>query len=623
MKSELERYVVLTNWIRELSSPRLSEAENAEEYRALLQRNFERIAELARINEELLNQYIYPALNEDRLLRDEEEEQLMAFNDALSNATLMENFDAPMSYMVNKRLLRDAEQKHDEAKTIRALDGLMTACYALAESTDRLYPWDKSFLAYREEGVEAANRLLAYLDDKEKFAALPDEECKKIVLVMSRYAIAIYQHPSDMFDDNLVEEGFGLLERALALEDDPFYREQVPNYDWKYHHLRTLEYFSNMTERKNELGLNKEQLEKVYQYTEELFRLHLEDPAYYEEYTAEPLLHLNHYRNGFLAGRMTIEEYRQALLSLIERVPNDDFSFYGNMIHLLAPVEFLLTIDRDNMSPMLEQAVTNTYRQLISYVHRMPKRGSFTYIAGDITYMLSHFIEVPGGIDFETMCLELMASFHPPSYVHSLSVADLSLCLATHICQRNPELLSGVPGYPNRTKMREAIWHAAVCHDIGKLFIVETIITYGRKLFPEEHAWIKTHPVIGAALLEQHEETKAYANAARLHHRCFDESNGYPDLPIRTVADRTMVEIITCADSMDASTDSVGRSYKRGKTLDNYIDELKQDGGRHYAPYLIELLQEKEVYDDLKDILEAGRERNFYRTYRTLERVLN
>ena len=30
----------------------------------------------------------------------------------------------------------------------------------------------------------------------------------------------------------------------------------------------------------------------------------------------------------------------------------------------------------------------------------------------------------------------------------------------------------------DREKMREMIWHAAVCHDIGKLFIVETIITH-------------------------------------------------------------------------------------------------------------------------------------------------
>ena len=316
MKQEMDRYAVLTSWIRELSSPKLTDADNAEEYRVILHRNFKRIAELARINEQLLEQNIYPALQEDRPLRDEEVACLQEFNEALGNASLLENFDAPMLYVVAKRLLKDAEEKHDEVNIIRSLDELMTACYALTEITDRLYPHDNSFYVYREEGLQAANRLLALLD-KEQFAALPDEECKHIVLVMSRYAVAIYQHPTDVVDTDFVKEAFALLERAREIEADPFYHEQAPDYDWKYHHLRTLEYFSNMTERNNELRLNREQLEKVYAYTEELYQLHLSDPAYYEQYTAEPLLHLNHYRNSFLVEKLTLEEYQSALLSLM------------------------------------------------------------------------------------------------------------------------------------------------------------------------------------------------------------------------------------------------------------------------------------------------------------------
>ena len=622
MINELNRYVELTGWIRELASPKLHEAENAGEYRSKLARNFSRISELSRINAEIPKKHVYPALYEDRSLGDEEAALLHEFYDALGNAFRLEYLDVPMLYKIAKRLLKDAEEKGDEANIIRSLDELMTVCYSLTEMTDRLYPVNDSFFRYREEGLRAAYRLLEYLD-KERFAALPDDESRRIVLVMSRYAIAIFQHPTGRIDNSFVKEGFALLKRALSLENDPFYRKQMPNYDWKYHHFRTLEYFSNLTERNNELGLSREQLASVYQYTEELFHLYLSDPAYYEHFTAEPLLHLNHYRNAFLVGKMSLEDYRSALLSLMERVPDDDFSFVGNMMHLLTPVEFLLTIDQNKLTPKLEQAVTNIYRHLISYVHRMPKSGTFTYVIGDLTYMLLHFIEVPGGIDFETMCLELMASFHPPTYAHSLSVADLSLCIATHLYRREPERFKNVPGYPDLGKMRQVIWHAAVCHDIGKLFIVDTIITYSRNLFKEEYDWIKAHPVIGASLLEQHEETRAYANAARLHHRYYDESGGYPELPLRSVFDRVIVEIVTCADCMDASTDDVGRSYKTRTTLDEFLNELRQDGGKRYAPYFAELLQDKEVYEDLKDILEVGREHNFHRTYRMLFHAVN
>ena len=620
-RHEIEQYVELTDWIRELSSPRLSEAENAEEYRELLLRNFKRIAVLSKTNREILDENIYPLLNEDRLLSDDEVTWLYDFYDALSNYEDMENIDAPMQYTVAKRLLKDAEQKNDTANTVRALDALVTACYTMMEMTDRLCPANDSFFRYRDEGIAAAERLLVFLD-RERFAALPDEATKKIVLVMSRYAIAVYQNPTDVAEESFAAKGFELLQRARSLESDPFYREQAPSYDWKYHHFLTLEYYSNMTERNNEIGLNAEQLEQVYGYTEEMFNLFLSDPVYYEQFTRESLLRLNRYRNAYLAGRMSLEDYRQSLLSLVEQVPDDDFSFYGNVIHILAPLEYFLTIDKDNMSVIQEQTVAGIYRDLIHYVHRMPKQGTFAYMIGDITYLLAHFIQVPGGVDFETMCLELIAAIHPPTYVHSLSVADLSLCIATHLAQRKPELFEGVPGYPDRARMREVIWHAAVCHDIGKLFIVDTINMYGRNLFREEYERIQTHPVIGAYLLEKHDNSKAYANTSRLHHRFFDDCGGYPSVPLKNAADRTMIEIISCADCLDASTDDVGRSYKTGKTLDDFIGELKRDNGSRYAPYFAELLQEPEVYKDLTAILESGRESNYHKTFRMLEQVM-
>ena len=59
---ELTRYVELTSWIKELSSPGLKDVDSAEDYRKILLRNFSRIGELARINAEILDAYILPIL---------------------------------------------------------------------------------------------------------------------------------------------------------------------------------------------------------------------------------------------------------------------------------------------------------------------------------------------------------------------------------------------------------------------------------------------------------------------------------------------------------------------------------------------------------------------------------
>lgn len=622
MTAELQRYVELTGWIRELSSPRREEVESAEEYRAILLRNFSRIGELARINGEILKTCIYPLLKEDQLLTKEQIAALRAFYGMLMDAYRLHNLDEPLLYKVAKRLLEDAEKKDDTAHLIRALDDFMTATYTIMEMSDRLCPSDESFFRYRAEGLAAAKRLLRWLD-KDLFATLPDEETKKIILVTSRYAISMYQHPSGQVDRAIAEEGFRVLERALSLLDDPFYREQVPSYDWQYHEYRTLEYFSNMTERLNELKLKPEQLEKIYLYTERLYAFRSDFPMEFSDICSEELLLLNRFRNSYLADEMTLSSYQESLIALSEKNRPDDYSFAANLLHILVPLEYLLTIDPARMTARQEQRVTQYYKELIAYVHRMPKTENFTYMAGDITRVLEHFIEVPGGVDFQSLSLGLMASIHPPTYVHSLSVADISVCIAKHLYETDPALFAGVPGYPDRDVMRANIWNAAVCHDIGKLFIVDTIITYGRDLFEDEFHWIKAHPVIAHRLLSRYTETAPYANVALLHHKYYDDSAGYPEeAKVAEAPDKVLVAIVACADCLDAATDDVGRSYKSGKTLDDFVREIDAEGGGRFAPYLVELLHKEEVCEDLKGILENGRESNYHKTYQLLERML-
>ena len=619
---ELTRYVELTGWIKELSSPGLKDVDSAEDYRKILLRNFSRIGELARINAEILDAYILPILSTDRLLTGTEIQILRDFYAQMMDAYIMENMDAPILYLISGRILKDAEQKEDVAHLIRSLDDFMTASYAVVEMTDRLCPAVDSFYKYRNDGLRAAKRLLEFLD-KDRFAALPDEETKKIILVTSRYAISMYQHPRGQTDRALVDEGFAMLGRALEIMDDPFYGDQVPSYDWRYHEYRTLEYFCNMTEHLNALGLSKEQLERIHGHAERLSQLRASDPAYFDSFSTEEMLRVSRLRIAYLCGRMSVDEYRERLMLLSEKAKSDDYSIFNNVLRILAPLEYLLTIDPAHMTARQEQTVTRIYRDTISYVHRIPKIGNFTFMLGDITWMLDHFIEVPGGVDFETLAMELLAALHPPTYVHSLSVADLSVCIAKHLYEKDPSYFAQIPGYPDREKMREVIWHAAACHDIGKLFIVDTIITYNRDLFDDEFFWIKAHPQIASELLARHAETREYANTALMHHRFYDDTAGYPaQYNMADMPDKTLVAIVECADCLDASTDDVGRSYKRGKTLKDFIGELRDDGGSRFAPYLVELFDDEGLREDLEGILKGGRERNYYKTYMVLERVL-
>ncbi|MCR5337925.1 MAG: hypothetical protein K6E75_05140 [Lachnospiraceae bacterium] len=84
---------------------------------------------------------------------------------------------------------------------------------------------------------------------------------------------------------------------------------------------------------------------------------------------------------------------------------------------------------------------------------------------------------------------------------------------------------------------------------------------------------------------------------------------------------KTVIDIVMCADCLDAATDTIGRSYSRGKTMDEFIGELQEGSGTRYAPWLVDLFEQKEVKADLEYLLKESREINYRNTYHLLKNV--
>ena len=72
---------------------------------------------------------------------------------------------------------------------------------------------------------------------------------------------------------------------------------------------------------------------------------------------------------------------------------------------------------------------------------------------------------------------------------------------------------------------------------------------------------------------------------------------------------------------MDAATDSVGRSYNRGKTFYDFREEVKRDSGVRYAPFLVELMFDEDVASDMEFILTTRRKQFYFDTYNLLKSV--
>ncbi len=625
MNAKLKQYVDSTNKIRKLAAPYAFEASSAEEYHQKLTEAFESIKECAEDNEKILAEFFYPFMDPNRDLSEEDLQLIRDFSALLITPESMESIDLPMFYLQSLKLLEDADRKEDLRLRLQALDNLTMAAYAMLMVTLRLYPSFNIFFRYRDAGYDAADEIIRYLEPS-KFADLPDDKCKETVLINSRYISAFFEWADKTNFVARVDKDIAILEKSLSLCEDPFYLEQAPNYDWKYHEFRCLEYMANLHEYRKFEWFEHRQLKTVFRYTKKLKQFLEDNPDFYDLCPAEVCdFYLN--RNGYLASEMTEEEYKTRLLELYAKRRMDDFTPEWVHFNFMIPYEYLSKTYMGHQSEQDKEFLSVFYSEMISYIYRLPRMGVMSFLLTCLSGILRNFVEDEDIITMEEMVPKLMAALHPPTYVHSLSVADFTEKLTEYLLDREPGIFVGALGTqsPQEVASRKAdildhVRRAAMLHDTGKLFISETIITYGRKLFMTEFDMIRAHPDTGADILEKHSSTAPYAYAARGHHLWYDGTDGYPEgfVPEKDF-EKTIVDILTVADCLDAATDTFGRNYKKGKTLDEFIDELEEGRGTRYAPYVTDLFRDDTIREEMQSFISDARRRNYAKAYEMLK----
>jgi HD-GYP domain-containing protein (c-di-GMP phosphodiesterase class II) len=293
------------------------------------------------------------------------------------------------------------------------------------------------------------------------------------------------------------------------------------------------------------------------------------------------------------------------------------------------PLEIIGLIDRKMYTAQDAFLLEDIYRNLCAYIFHMPNTGGLSYFMEYYEAIIRDYIEIPSGLSFMDFMLQCLAALHPPTYIHSVMVGRLSECMCRHLIESRPDLFIGVLGCGSASEVRERAadiiaftYNAAICHDFGKVNIFDTIFVYGRRLLDFEFNIIKSHPEMGYDLLSAHASTRAYAPVALGHHRWYDDSKGYPESFNTSGSDiKVIIDLVQCADCMDAATDSVGRSYNRGKRLSDFLQELSEGAGTRYAPWLVDLFDSRELRSDIEYLLTGGRARQYRETYNLLKDV--
>lgn len=152
---------------------------------------------------------------------------------------------------------------------------------------------------------------------------------------------------------------------------------------------------------------------------------------------------------------------------------------------------------------------------------------------------------------------------------------------------------------------RQFITTASSLHDIGKIGIDDKILNKPGKLTKEEYEIIKTHTLIGAAMLD---DMKIYRNEplvkvayqiCRWHHERYD-GKGYPDglkgeeIPISA-------QVVSIADAYDALISE--RVYKKAFSHEKALEMIQNGECGAFNPLLLECL--KEVQEKIREELQV------------------
>lgn len=132
----------------------------------------------------------------------------------------------------------------------------------------------------------------------------------------------------------------------------------------------------------------------------------------------------------------------------------------------------------------------------------------------------------------------------------------------------------------------ELIRRAAPLHDVGKIGIPDSILLKPGKLTEEEFYTMKTHTLIGSAMLANgHSELVRMAERIALTHHERWDGRGYPH---NIEGDAIPIEgrIVAVADVFDALTHR--RPYKKAWPYEEAVAEILSQTGRQFDPAVVE-----------------------------------
>ena len=218
------------------------------------------------------------------------------------------------------------------------------------------------------------------------------------------------------------------------------------------------------------------------------------------------------------------------------------------------------------------------YAHVYSSVKEVSRKLSASHNVGmrNTVRLVQKMVDIIAEDDSSFSILGTLRIYDDYTYIHSLNVAILSMCLGKQI------------GLDHM--MLERLGLCGLFHDLGKLEIPKPLLNKRGRLDDEEFAIIKAHPVHSARLIlkmKARRDRKIKILMAPFEHHMGYNRSGYPQTKInRSIS--LFGRILTIADVYDAITSA---RYYRNKIMspDRALGHMLSQSGTSFDPVLLKV----------------------------------
>ncbi|MDR1704384.1 MAG: HD domain-containing protein [Clostridiales bacterium] len=332
--------------------------------------------------------------------------------------------------------------------------------------------------------------------------------------------------------------------------------------------------------------------------------------------------------SSFHVNKLSYPALMDGLKTLFYSIGDSDLS--NNGLYTVIHISSVLLEYMENFSHMSWEIYEAEQKVILERVLGYLKKVISRTDRQRLNNMLGFFTLSMRTTKYSDQYLDIVLRFtsfsHPSTYVHSLQVKNITMHLTDYFIEHEPGVFIGYCGAKDadevrkkREEIRNLTGRAGLCHDIGKITYANTVSLCSRRLHDYEFNLIKEHVSIGFELQPGSESIECVKAAILGHHRWYDGSKGYPEGYDAGASKYAFTAyMVSAADSIDAATDTIGRSYAPGLTLEQIIKEIKDGAGTRYAPAIAQALNDDILLAKLRICITDDRKNSYFEVYNEL-----